>query len=72
MDNLFTQHCAAMVDLAIRAHNSSLRERPLRWASRVYGVSSWEVRTEKVSLDSPLAPRVGELRYSDFDIQEGW
>ena len=72
MNNLFTQHCAAMVDLALRAHNSSLRERLLRWTSRVYGMSGWEVRTERVSMDPPLLPRVGELRYLDFDIQESW
>ena len=72
--NLFVQHCGELLNLSLRANNSSIRERLYRWVCRAYRVESWVPVVEEIPQTDmeALHPLIGRLRYLDFDIAESW
>ena len=70
--NLFVQHCASMLDLSLRASNSTIQTRLQGWLCRVFRMPTWEPGVQELCLPDSIPPHIAELRYLDVDVGESW
>ena len=71
--NIYAQHCAATLDLALRAENSSIQRRLNAWTCAIYGIDSWETRVNLLTVPSDaMPPRLYRVPFYDLDMQEQW
>ena len=70
--NLFIQRCAEMLNIALKAENSSIQQRLRRWLGKAYGVETWEATVQTLEVPQELLPQIGRLKYLDYEVQENW
>ena len=70
--NLFIQHCASMLDLSLRASNSTIQTRLHNWLCQVFKISAWEPGVRELCLPVSVPSHIAELRYLDVDVGESW
>ena len=70
--NLYQQHCAAMVDLALRAENSCIQNRLSHKLETEYQVESWDTRFEAYAQETSQSPRLIQHRFWGKDIKKEW
>ena len=72
--NLYVQNCGSLLNLSLRAHNSSIRDRIHAWLKTAYGVETWSPELIKIDPHrmSNLSQIEGRLKYIDYDVPVTW
>ena len=70
--NVLLQHCAEMLDSALRVSKSALQDRMKVWGAKAYGISNWELRVVELSPPSEPTPKASAGSAVTREIEDKW